>query len=133
MAAKLDGISVRDVMQRGVVAVSGSTKISNAAKLLSKSGVTLMPVIEKNRLVGMVCEADIKDQADADAPVSSIMRPPVYCTVDEPLGNVVKMAINSGLPRIPVVDNDADMRCLGLVSASDMASRIKKDTENRDK
>jgi CBS domain-containing protein len=124
MAKKhVSGLAVRDVMQRGVIAVSASAKLENAARLIRQAGVGVLVVVEKNRLVGIVGENDLN--GTEGSLISSVMRPPVYCTAEEPLESAIKVAINSGLPRVPVVDNEVDMRCLGIVSASDMMAHLK--------
>ncbi len=127
MAGRQDsGMKIKDILQRGLVAISESAKVASALELLKRSGVPLLPVLEKNRLVGMISEEDLIKHAKESVTVRSIMSPPIYCTMEEPLESAIKLTINSKMPRIPVVDNDVNMNCVGVVSASDITSHIKK-------
>jgi CBS domain-containing protein len=57
----------RDVMTRDVVGVHPATTVKQAAKLLADNGFTAMPVIEGDKFVGIVSEADlVRDRFPAD-------------------------------------------------------------------
>ena len=57
----LDGLVVRDVMTRGVVSVRAATSIREAARLLYERKVGALPVVERDRLVGLLTESDVLD------------------------------------------------------------------------
>ena len=57
----LDGLVVRDVMTRGVVSVRAATSIREAARLMYERKVGALPVVERDRLVGLLTESDVLD------------------------------------------------------------------------
>jgi acetoin utilization protein AcuB len=57
----LDGLVVRDVMTRGVVSVRASTSIREAARLMHERRLGALPVVERDRLVGILTETDVLD------------------------------------------------------------------------
>jgi len=57
----LDTLVVRDVMTRGVVSVRAATSIREAARLMHERRVGALPVVERDRLVGMLTESDVLD------------------------------------------------------------------------
>ena len=50
---------VRDIMSKDVITISPETEIEEAAKILSKHGISGLPVVEDGELVGIVSESDI--------------------------------------------------------------------------
>ena len=77
----------RDVMTREVISVTPATTVKQAAKLLADNGFTALPVVEADRLVGVVSEADLvrdrfpvdpryrfEAEAAAKAPVRQLVR-----------------------------------------------------------
>jgi acetoin utilization protein AcuB len=57
----LDSLVVRDVMTRGVVSVRAATSIREAARLMYERKVGALPVVERDRLVGLLTESDVLD------------------------------------------------------------------------
>ena len=54
--------AVREIMTSGVVSVTPETEVSMAAAIMGKSRVRRLPVVEKERLCGMVSLADISQK-----------------------------------------------------------------------
>ena len=59
LSGVLDGLVVRDVMTRGVVAVRAATSIREAARLMHERRLGALPVVERDRLVGILSETDV--------------------------------------------------------------------------
>jgi acetoin utilization protein AcuB len=57
----LHGLAVRDVMTRGVVSVGAATSIRDAARLMHERKLGALPVVERDRLVGILTETDVLD------------------------------------------------------------------------
>jgi acetoin utilization protein AcuB len=55
----LDTLAVRDVMTRGVVSVRAATSIRDAARLMHERKLGALPVVERDRLVGILTETDV--------------------------------------------------------------------------
>jgi acetoin utilization protein AcuB len=61
MLKVLNGLVVRDVMTRGVVSVRVTTPIREAARLMHERKLGALPVVERDRLVGILTETDVLD------------------------------------------------------------------------
>jgi acetoin utilization protein AcuB len=57
----LDGLAVRDVMTRGVISVRAATSVREAARLMYERKLGALPVVERDRLVGILTETDVLD------------------------------------------------------------------------
>lgn len=57
--ALLEALSVRDVMTRGVLSVRAATSIRDAARLMHERKLGALPVVERDRLVGILTESDV--------------------------------------------------------------------------
>jgi acetoin utilization protein AcuB len=55
----LDALAVRDVMTRGVISVRAATPIREAARLMHERKLGALPVVERERLVGILTESDV--------------------------------------------------------------------------
>jgi acetoin utilization protein AcuB len=57
----LNALLVRDVMTRGVVTVRAATTLREAARLMHERKLGALPVVENDRLVGILTETDVLD------------------------------------------------------------------------
>ena len=110
-------------VDRRLVGVSPRTTIGAARRLAKTSSVDLLPVLQNGRLVGMVLGDDLErhpSEKEAGVSVEKIMRKPVFVSEDADANEVRKLLISHNLPRIPVVDSESSMVCVGTVSSSDL-------------
>jgi CBS domain-containing membrane protein len=64
----LDSLAVKDAMHEDVMTISADSALSDAATLMLSNKVGCLPVVDGERLVGMISEADfVKQFAIADA------------------------------------------------------------------
>jgi len=64
----LDSLSVKDAMHDEVVSISPDSPLSDAANLMLSNKVGCLPVVDGERLVGLISEADfVKQFASGDA------------------------------------------------------------------
>jgi CBS domain-containing protein len=59
IGARLEAMTVADVMIRGVVSVSPDDPVAEAARLMVEHRVHRLPVVEDGRLVGIVTSLDV--------------------------------------------------------------------------
>ncbi len=52
-------LRVKDIMSKSVITVSPEADISEAARLMRKRNINRLPVMEDNRLVGIITRADL--------------------------------------------------------------------------
>jgi acetoin utilization protein AcuB len=55
----LEALSVADVMTRGVMSIRPATSIRDAARLMYERKLGALPVVERERLVGILTETDV--------------------------------------------------------------------------
>ena len=122
---------------REVVSVEADTGVREAVRLLSERRIGAMPVVEGNRVAGIMSERDVihclnrEGAAVLDWPVSEVMTAPAI-TVE--LGTSVLAALSQMTQRrirhLPVV---AEGRLIGIVSIGDLVayrlSRIEEEAE----
>ena len=133
---------VRDLMTRLVVTTTPATPVKDAAVVLTGHGITLLPVIDADRLVGVLTEADVVrgrippdprrgawrgDQAGAPPPttVGDVMSsPPVTANPDTDAAELASTMIHHGIRSVPVVEED---RLVGIITRRDLVRVIARD------
>ena len=118
---------VSSLMSRRLVAVHPNTRVDVAIKLLKSTNVGLLPVISDGRLVGIIDDKlllryETEKSFSLDEKVEYIMKKPVFVEMDSTVDASMKYVIEHGLTRLPVVNSDVDMKCVGVVSATELLS-----------
>jgi len=134
----LEALFVREVMRTRLIAFEGSGSVEEARSLLKNGhparGQHLYPVIDADRrLSGVVTRKDLAAYSGERTPMSDVARgSPVVAFADEPLRTVVYRMAETGRTRMPVVDNNAERRIVGMVSLEDLLhARARNFTEER--
>jgi CBS domain-containing protein len=116
-------------MTRDVQSISPQETIQRAAQMMDELNVGSIPVLDGDKLVGMITDRDITVRATAagQAPgstrIGDVMSTDVRTcspnqTVDEVLGQMGDVQIR----RVPVVDENSQ-QVVGIVSMGDMATK----------
>jgi CBS domain-containing protein len=120
------GTKVREVMTDRPRCVSPETPVSEAARLMESEDVGSLPILEGDRLAGMVTDRDIVIRAVArekdpkGMPVRDVAtRDVVTIRADEDLSEALKLMASYQVRRLPVVDDDN--RLIGVVAQADVA------------
>ena len=118
----MGGPKVRDVMTDRPRCVTPETPVSE--------DVGSLPVLEGDKLTGIVTDRDIVVQAIADEkdprgmPVREVAsREVVTIGPEEDLSEALKLMASNQVRRIPVVDEDS--RLVGIVAQADIAREVK--------
>jgi CBS domain-containing protein len=127
------GAKVSDVMSGRPRAVTPQTSLTEVAELMESEDVGSIPVVEEDRLVGIVTDRDIVIRAIAKGkdpkgmPVSAISsRELVTVHPDDDLSEALELMARHQVRRVAVT---ADERLVGVVSQADVAREAKeKDT-----
>ncbi len=101
------------------VSVSPSTSARAAMRLLESSNLSLIPVIDDDRLVGIVTEDHLKKAKDLDS-VKVVMHRPLFVEKGKSVDYAIKYIMKHGINRVPIVESGIGMRCIGIVSASEL-------------
>ncbi|MEO8607442.1 MAG: CBS domain-containing protein [Chloroflexota bacterium] len=67
-----DNVLVQDWMTNSVISVEPGTSISSAHQTMKEHGIRRLPVLEDNKLVGIVTIGDIREASPSDATTLSI-------------------------------------------------------------
>lgn len=116
---------VSDVMTSDVKIMNPDETIKQAAMMMSKMDIGLLPVGENDRLVGMISDRDIALRGVAegkgpDAKIRDVMTKDVqYCFEDEDTEKICMKMAESQVRRLPVLSRDK--RLIGIVSLGDMS------------
>lgn len=124
---------VSEVMTQGAITVAPQTRVNDAWQTMAQHRVAQAPVVDdKNQVIGLLMRADMApldllpepgaiQQAIALArrPVSEVMVSPVATvSADTDLRRVAQVFLDTGLPALPVTDEDG--RCSGFISRTDI-------------
>lgn len=109
--------TARDVMTTGVISVSPSDSVDEAARLLTFHDISGLPVCAGSRVVGVLSEADLIGKSGAT--VDEVMTTPAV-TIPETtsLEQVARQLTQERIRRLPVVD--ASGKLVGIVSRHDV-------------
>jgi acetoin utilization protein AcuB len=130
---KIDGIKVAEWMSRGVLAVEINDTISVARQLIAKHRINQLPVLENERLVGIVTDRDIRDayptslmighakEIDKFAEsytVEEVMTHDVFTVEPEtPLASAVALLRHHRIGSLPVLKEG---QLIGIITRSDI-------------
>ena len=120
-------MQVRDAMTKDVQLASPTHTIRQAALLMGECDCGVLPVADKDSLVGMITDRDIAIRAIAAGKgprttVREIMSLEVlYCFEDQDVDEVAKNMGEQQIRRLPVLNRDK--RLVGIISIGDLSSR----------
>ena len=116
---------IRDVMTENPSSCAPSTSVVEAAKVMAREDVGSIPVVEGDRLVGVVTDRDLvvrvlAEERDPQAtPVGEIVSTDVVAIApDAGLDEALRLLARHQVRRLPVVEDD---RLVGVVAQADVA------------
>jgi CBS domain-containing protein len=119
-------MQIQDVMTADVSFVRPDTAILEIARKMRDGDIGATPVVEDDRLVGMVTDRDIVVRVIAEGgdvrtkTARDAMSPGVlYCFGDQTVESVLENMGDQQIRRLPVIDRDK--RLIGVVSLGDLA------------
>jgi CBS domain-containing protein len=122
------GKNVRDFMTQNPRAVRPDDSVVDAARVLRDENVGSLPVIEGDRLIGMVTDRDITLRVVAEArdpgsvSVQEIAsRNPVTAESTIDLDEALKLMARHQVRRLPVTEEG---RLVGILAQADVASEV---------
>ncbi len=122
-------MKIRDVMTPDAVAAHPGTTLMAAAEMMRLLNVGSLPIIEGERVVGIVTDRDIVVRGLAlgfdprGATVSDVMtRNVVTCSVEDDVNEVAQQMRDLQVRRLLVVDEQE--RLIGIVSLGDLAMEM---------
>jgi len=121
--------TVRDVMTSNVRAAASTESLADAAQMMKEEDVGSLPVVEDDRLIGILTDRDIIVRAVAERvdPQSISVgdvasRELVTVDPDQDLDEALSLMARHRVRRLPVV---ADGRLVGILAQADVAIEAK--------
>ncbi|MEO9256441.1 MAG: CBS domain-containing protein [Tepidiformaceae bacterium] len=116
---------VRDFMTAEIVTVSVHSDLADAARLMRDSDVGVLPVMDGDKVRGVITDRDIVIRGLADqkatASVGEIMKDGlISLSPDDDEHHAVSLMSEHNVRRLPVMENG---RLVGMVSVGDIAVR----------
>jgi CBS domain-containing protein len=115
-----DRVRISDLMSFPVTTISADATMRDAAALLKKTGCTGLPVMDGERLVGVISQRDIqkiRSEKRLASPVKAFMSREVkIITPDRHPLDAAQMMVRHDVGRLPVVE---DGQLIGIVTRSD--------------
>ena len=124
------GMSIQDAMTTNPRSVETSTPVVEAAGLMKSEDVGSLPVVDGERLVGMVTDRDIvlrvvAEGKDAKSTTVGEIASTDLVTVDpqQELDEALRLMAQHQVRRLPVVEEDG--RLVGILAQADVAKEGK--------
>jgi CBS domain-containing protein len=118
-------VKVSDVMTAQVVTATPETSVRKVAKMMSEIDSGAVPVVEEDRVIGMVTDRDlvlrvVAEGGDLEGPIRNVMSGDIQsCTTEDTLADATAKMGAHQVRRL-VVLNDAG-RLAGILSLGDVA------------
>ncbi len=113
-------VQISDLMSFPVDSVPPETPIQDVSTILNQKGYSGMPVMENDKLVGIISRRDINkltNNAQWRSPVKAFMsRKVITVTPMHSVAEAMRILIRNDIGRLPVVE---DERVIGIISRSD--------------
>ena len=124
-AAVRPGVTVADIMSRGVQVLSPDDTVAEAAARMQRTGHEGYPVVAEGRVVGLLTRREVDRALNfnmSDVPVSRIMRAgSVTVNSGDSIVHLQRVMIESGWGQVPVIENE---RLVGVVTRTDLIKHM---------
>ncbi|MGJ9417357.1 CBS domain-containing protein [Massilia sp. CMS3.1] len=127
--------TIQDIMTRDVQTISPQDTVQRAAQLMDELNVGAIPVLDGDKLVGMITDRDITvrsvavGQNPSSTKVLEVMSTDVRtCTENESVDSVLGKMGDVQIRRVPVIDEQTG-KVIGIVSLGDVATRHSADVD----
>lgn len=130
----LENVKVREWMTSPVVSVSPTTPISNAHQIMKENGIRRLPVVDGERVVGIITIGDVREASPSDATTLSIWElnylwaqltvekvmshKVITIKQDKPILDAAESMLNSKVSGLPVLDDAGKL--VGMITESDI-------------
>jgi CBS domain-containing protein len=118
--------SIRDVMTENPCAIDGAKSVAYAAKMMRDEDVGVAPIVEGDKLIGVLTDRDIATRvvAEGKEPDQTTAREVAsknVVTIDpqQDLDEALRLMAQHQVRRIPVVEEDG--RLVGVLAQADVA------------
>jgi len=119
-------MKVVELMNKNVVTCHPTEKLSVIVNKLELFNIAGMPVVEKGKLVGIICQSDmlkgLKTATMQDLTVKDVMETNVvFVSPTESVVVVARIMVEKHINRIPIVENES---VVGIVTRGDIIKAV---------
>jgi len=118
-------LRAKDIMSSPVKVALSQMSIEEVNKMMERTGHNGMPIVEENRLVGIVTKKAVDKAINhglGNRPIKSIMTSKlVTVTPDTPVTKIRELMIEHNIGRIPVLENGI---LVGIITRSDILKAV---------
>jgi acetoin utilization protein AcuB len=121
---------VRDIMRSPALSISGDTTLQDAYTTMREKGIRHLPVLDADRLVGVITDRDLRLATSALAPspfppgslVSAVMsREPVTADAADSVEDAARIMRERKIGCLPILD---DGRLIGIITGLDLLDAL---------
>lgn len=107
------------VTEKNVKVISPEEDVKNILKSVGEPGPTMLPVVEKQKLIGVITKANLLPLVKSKNQLSSIMQRKVHTVgLDDRIIHARRIMITENVARLPVLD---DKKLVGIISDMEIA------------
>lgn len=127
-------VKVKDWMTTNVITTHRNTSISSAHQIMRENNIRRLPVVERDKLIGIITIGDVREASPSDATtlsiwelnylwaqlvVEKVMSRSVFTvTPDTPILDAAELLLEHKIGGLPVVDDDSNL--VGVITESDI-------------
>lgn len=124
---------VQDWMTRNPISITGKTTLPQAHRLMKENSIRHLPVVDNDRLVGIVTLGDVRQASASDAPSLSIFelqyilarcqvreimtRNPITATPTTAVAHAARLMLEHEIRGLPVIEQG---KLVGIITESDI-------------
>lgn len=129
-----EDVKVKDWMTSSVISTRRNTSISSAHQIMRENNIRRLPVVEDNKLVGIITIGDVREASPSDATTLSIWelnylwaqltvekimtRNVLTVKVDTPIVDAAELMLEHKVSGLPVLDDSGAL--VGVITESDI-------------
>ena len=122
--------TVKEFMTTSMKAVDSTTRLSEAFKLMQKYHIRHLPVVEGDKLVGIVSDRDLLSHASKDSgtlvfprqSVEKVMtKDLITCNPSTNYEEALKLVLKHGINSLPVIESGT---LVGIVTSKDLLNNL---------
>jgi len=107
------------VTEKDIDVITPNTDVKKILRMVGKPGPTMLPVVDNDKLVGVVTKADLLFLVDSTAPLNTIMQRDIHTiSPDDRVVHARRVMIDENVARLPVVDQG---KLFGIISDIEIA------------
>jgi len=107
------------VIEKKFEVISPDTDVKTVLQKVGEPGPTMLPVIEKERLIGVITKADLLPLVNSKKSVESIMKTELYSvSTDDRVIHARRIMLDNNVARLPVIDLG---KLKGMISDKEIA------------